>query len=89
MARRARHAAAPGRAQQSRNVSTLTSVSPASASYTSWPGPPFATSFPDAVVGVHAEVPATAALHDVQARVAPDGVSAGATLDVVVGASPP
>ena len=43
---------------------------------------------PDAVVGGHAEVPAAAALHDVRTRIAPDGVSAGATLDVVVGASP-
>src|SRR4029450_6018559 len=43
---------------------------------------------PDTVVGGHAEVPATAALDDVRTRVAPHGVSAGATLDVVVGASP-
>ena len=32
--------------QQSRNISTLTSVSPASVWYASWPGPPFATSLP-------------------------------------------
>ena len=32
--------------QQSRSVSTLTSVSPALAWHASWPGPPFATSLP-------------------------------------------
>src|SRR6476659_8179772 len=42
----------------------------------------------DAVVGGHAEVLAGAALHDVRTGVAPDGVSARSTLDVVVGSSP-